>query len=328
LREEFSFESELPGVLAGQGFHVVDGAWSPSTWSLVAIPSLLNLEVPLINGDGLNVADSAALYEMVTGNARLFSMFHEAGYRLTYIEGGWVGSVCGEIIDVCIRRPFVDEAIQTVLDRSLLGDLGERWWGHAFARAGLRSLSEVDGLLQGLATNGTRDMVFAHVMLPHGPYVLESDCSETGIRTIDPLDEVTVQVNGAVARAAYLDHVRCVDHRLAEIVDHVPDSAAIVITGDHGTLFRGQMLREAADWTQEDIAERARTFLATKLPASCGRNSTVSSSLEALMDASDCLLGTRLDRASSEKLWLLGRGVTPRCIKQPDKALAIVDIPC
>jgi hypothetical protein len=328
LRDDFSFDSPLRNVLMSEGFEVAEAAWSPSTWTHVAVATLLNLEMPLLGGEGVTDADSAVLLGMIRGNARLFSMFHEAGYALTYVESGWVGSVCSDVPDVCIRRPFVDDAIQTVIDRSLIGDLAEGRWGHAFARAGIRSLGEVERMLGELGTNGANDMVFAHVMLPHGPYVLGSDCELTGTLVPDPANDQAAQANGHIARAAYLTQVRCVDSWLTEIAAQVPENAAVVITGDHGTLFRGQILRGAATWSADDIAERARTFLATKLPASCSRNSSASGSLEAMMDSSDCLLGTHLDRTATETLWLLGSGGVPRCIKQPSEDLAIVDVPC
>jgi hypothetical protein len=127
LRGEFSWNSGIPDMLGQRGFETVDAAWSPSTWSLVAIPSLVSLKVPLTGGSGLEKADVAGLFDTISGNARLFSMFRSAGYEFTYIESGWSGSVCGEVIDTCMRRPFVDEAVQAVVESSLVGDLVHRY---------------------------------------------------------------------------------------------------------------------------------------------------------------------------------------------------------
>ena len=328
LRDEFLWNSSVPDMLGQRGFETVDAAWSPSTWSLVAIPSLLSLEVPLTDGSGLEKADVAGLFDTISGNARLFSMFGSAGYEFTYIESGWSGSVCGEVIDTCRRRPFVDEAVQAVVESSLVSDLVHRYWGHSFSRAGLHSLSEVERAVSDLGANGKSDLVFAHVMLPHEPYMLGPECQMMGASSVDPFDERSEGLDLATLKAAYLAQVGCVDRWLDRITAHIPRETAAVITGDHGSLFRGQMLRDPSTWSPADIAERSQTFLAFKLPASCRPGSPVSSSLQALMDASDCLLGTRLDRSLTEKVWLLGRGPTPRCIKQPQADMAISDVPC
>ena len=325
LRDQFSFDSPLSNVLTKEGFEVVDSAWSPSTRTLVSISSLVNLAVPLVTGDGLTGGDVAVLLNMIRGDGRLFSMFRKAGYEVTYIESGWMGSVCGETVTTCIRRPFVDEAVQAVVDRSLLSEFAKNRWGHAFALAGLRALAELEQTLPGLGANGTNDMVFAHVILPHDPYVLGSDCQTTGTLVFEAGDAGS---HPETPRAAYLKHVNCVDQWLTRIAAIVPEGVAVVLTGDHGTLFRGQMSRPPATWSAEDIAERAQTFLATKLSPWCANNTSVAGSLEAVMDASACLLATRMDRAATETLWLFSEDALPRCITLPGADLAIVDVPC
>ena len=328
LRDEFSHDNQIQAILLEEGFQLVDAAWSASTRSEVAIAGLVNFGVPLDKGNDLAVADSVVLHAMISGDARLFAMFGEAGYTLTYVESGWIGSVCGPAVDVCIRRLFVDEAVRTVADTSLVGHLRGTPWSHASARAGLHTLEETGRLMGELGTNGVNDLVFAHVMLPHGPYVLGSDCMTTGADVLDPADERSVRALGPSLRAAYLEQVGCVNLWIADLAAQAPDNAAVMLTGDHGSLFRGQMLRDVSVWNAADIAERAQTFLASKLPAACGDNSGSSSSLEVLMDVSDCLLDTDLDRANAEKLWLFGNGPLPRCIEKPQGNTAISDIRC
>ncbi len=314
LRDEFSFDSPLRNPLTEEGFEVVDSAWSPSTRTMFSISALLNFGSPLTTGEGVTGGDIAALVDMIRGDARLFSMFRDAGYQLTYVESGWVGSVCGEAADTCVRRGFVDEAVQTVIDRSLLNDFAMRRWGHAFAQGGLRSLNELERIIRDMDANGANDIVFAHVVLPHGPYVLGSDCQTTGTRIDEPADPGS---QDEIFRAAYLEQVNCVDRWLAPLAASIPQDAAVVFTADHGSLFRGQMSRAPATWSAEDIAERSQVFLATRLPESCSASSNLSGSLEAVMDATDCLLGTHVDRTATETLWLFSDEAVPRCIELP-----------
>lgn len=327
LRDDFLFESPIRALLVREGFDVVDSAWSPSTRTVVSIASLANIGVPLIDGEELTEADGAVLSAMISGDARLFSMFQAAGFSVIYVESGWQGSVCGRLPDVCVRRPFVDEALHSVIDNSLLGDPAEGWWGHVFALGGLHSLAAVERLTRDLGSNGTNDLIFAHVMLPHPPYVLGSDCEITGVRVFDQAYEQLSANLGEAAREAYLLQVACVDRWLGEIARNAGQNSAVVITGDHGTTLRGQMFRNAATWSAEEISERARVVLATKLPATCG-TSPVTSSLQAVMKVSDCLLGTRLDVGTADTTWLLGWHGSARCVMQPRGEQHSTDVGC
>jgi arylsulfatase A-like enzyme len=99
-----------------------------------------------------------------------------------------------------------------------------------------------------VADSGGGTVYFAHLLAPHSPYVLESDC--TVISDLDRWRSRRIlsfdwsEPNSAESRAlsyeAYAEQLRCTNRRLAAFfeglrVAGVLDDAIIVVHGDHGS---------------------------------------------------------------------------------------------
>jgi len=99
--------------------------------------------------------------------------------------------------------------------------------------------------------------VYAHLMLPHTPEVVDEEC-----KVLHPRDRQP-QPDGIAPQLA------CVDSLIAQVLETVPSDTTVVITGDHGTATRGQQYRNSSAWDDADIAERLGSFLAYRLPDDC-----------------------------------------------------------
>lgn len=117
-----------------------------------------------------------------------------------------------------------------------LGTKG-RWTSNRSQLYHLASAKEFDRFISELADVRPGEARFAHVLLPHSPFGLRADCSvkpETDWHNEHGPTSVTSR------EQAYVDQVRCVQRRIARMLDVLDHSQAgreaiVVIHGDHGS---------------------------------------------------------------------------------------------
>ena len=309
------------------GFDVSEAAWAPATRSVVSISSLLDARSLGVDREP-NSSDLRLMYEVIQGKGRLFSAFAEAGYTSTYIESGWLGSVCGLDIDYCVRRPFADEAVQELLAGSIVASWWESTAGHAFARGALNSLAEITAMMSELSHNNRPDLVFSHVLLPHGPYSIDERCQPTGHVITDPPPGSEISFdNTGPAEIGYLEHMRCVDSHIKTIAEQIGQDTAMVIVGDHGSTLRGQMFDPPTTWSYDQIRERGTVFAAARYPRGCDPVNDVLSSLALVQGMAECLLDSDLSLDRHDKVWLYAFEGQPRCVTTTQEN-DVVDIAC
>jgi hypothetical protein len=163
----------------------------------------------------------------------------------------WVGTTAARplIQVVCIlagcrtsQLPFQPESAERVRWKfDLLGDLG-RQQGPKF--------------------------VFAHLVVPHPPYVFERDCSPKPRTLLFATDSTTDRQ----VRAEYVEQVQCVNRLVLALVDRLTADAAeppvIVLQADHGHgRFPGLHNPPPIDEADpEGIRERTDIFAAYHMP--------------------------------------------------------------
>jgi hypothetical protein len=117
--------------------------------------------------------------------------------------------------------------------------------------------------LGALASSARPRFVFAHLVLPHEPFVYRSDCTPRSppIEFTGPLDTL---------RAAYIAQIQCVNRKVIAMVDEIRRVAAsppvILLQADHGN---GQMEAGAVDLeppTPRGVRERTDIFAAYAVP--------------------------------------------------------------
>lgn len=172
------------------------------------------------------------------------------------VESGWDGDECeGEVVDRCVRSSVADEALWTMLGPSPISDMMADRWGSVLALGSIHTAESLESL--DVFGDGAHQFVYAHLLLLHPPRVVDSQ------RKIIPKDQRGDDQE-------QLDHqLACVDRMVLEIVSRIPNSTAVVITGDHGTAIRGRLFESPDEWDDLDVAERLGAFLVYRLPDSC-----------------------------------------------------------
>ena len=283
----FGEELAFSGRLEAMGFTVPDLAWAPSTRTEFSVGSYLEQELLTLPDKNVLRAEGSLLRSVAWG------------HRISYVESGWYGTVCGSLVDVCYQRYLVDDSVQAVIDLSLLNQWAYSELGHAFGNNARRAMRDAHTALKEIQRNEADDFLFAHVLMPHEPYLFDSSCNRVPVLAGLPYGQ---PVASDREKAAYFEQAECVGRLLVEFSEAVDPDSMVVIAGDHGTTFGGQMYRPAVDWTEPEIQERGSTFLAYRLPKGCETPSGTST-MEAISMAIECGTGLSLQQPTP-KLWL------------------------
>lgn len=151
-------------------------------------------------------------------------------------------------------------------------------------------------------------MLFAHLLLPHFPYVYREDCSQRTIpESMDNMELVSLEFRTAEGRRVrfdqYLRQVECLYVRLDELFQRMQSSgmfsdSIVIVHGDHGARLglRHPTPKEQDQLTTADYVDGLSTLFAAKIP---GRPGGYDPSLHAIDELLVQTLGSAIVKAPS-----------------------------
>src|SRR5579875_538103 len=241
LKELFAYDdSGFIDALRKRRFYVPAESRSNYVRTLLSLASSLNMmylgEVGTIFGAAN--PDFAALSYLVRDN-RVSRVFRRLGYRLIQLGSGAGATAWNPYADDNIEcgpvREFSSAFLQSTvlgLDPQLVGclrDVERQQRLHALSR-----LSEV------AAARGPK-FVFAHLLLPHDPYVFNADGGPGA-----GLKPSRAEPWSAESRQAYIEQVKFTEKRILAIIDQLlagsQEPPIIVLQGDHGSIGAGTVM--------------------------------------------------------------------------------------
>ena len=152
------------------------------------------------------------------------------------------------------------------------------------------------------------DMLFAHLLLPHFPYVYREDCSQRAIpESMDNMEKVSLELRTTEGRRVrfdqYLRQVECLYVRLDELFQRMHSSgifgdSIVIVHGDHGARLglRHPISKEQDQLTAADYKDGLSTLFAAKIP---GRPGDYDPSLHAIDELLVQTLGSAVGKAPS-----------------------------
>ena len=150
----------------------------------------------------------------------------------------------------------------------------------------LTSLAELDRFTSGLADLERGEVRFAHLLLPHDPYMLNPDCSVKP--EAEWLDEHGPGAEDA-REEAYADQVRCLQRRLGEMLDALGRTEAgreaiVLIHGDHGSrISPAQPRLHGPELTPRQMLMTYSAFFAVRVPGEPAAETAGAHPIDALM---------------------------------------------
>lgn len=256
------FREELRRFFLSRGFTLYGRAYSEHMHTVNAIPAVLNF--------GTRLAASSTQNGVRTGRTVYFSRLAREGFRIHVLQNDFADLCSDNPISSCVTydssslRPTLDAPL-TLAERAQLiglkfialskvGAAISRAFNHAGVLAGrygwsafepgntsrTSTIAAVVALREWLpAVRQARpgDVYFAHLLLPHYPHVLKSDCAYL------PWDEWELRRSNTrieERRRAYAEQDRCTLRKLDELIRAFEASpggkaGAILIHGDHGS---------------------------------------------------------------------------------------------
>lgn len=270
LRELYDYDNTLfEGQLMGEGFDVTSGSVSNYGLTRFSVASVVQLDYPVTAGPFAQ-SDFDDLLQIIGGDNTLASWLTDLGYTHTYVESGWFGTRCKTTVDRCVEGPWPNESFYDVTNRSLLKDLPGLETGRSFSRGSQRVLEWLQDDLEPLLRNDQPDFVHAHVLAPHPPLFLDSQCAmhaQDGVKGFHVGTPSMTDAELERARHWYISQIECVNSVLLEVAEVASQNDAIVLMfGDHGSDSQSQLFLLGTEWTEEQLWERHGVMAAARVP--------------------------------------------------------------
>ncbi|CAN5208553.1 hypothetical protein BH24CHL7_BH24CHL7_09940 [soil metagenome] len=183
LQQRFGIDSDLPEWLAGRGFQVVPGARSNYRATDFSLASTLQMRFldELTEQHGRNTGDRTPARELLRDHP-VGRIVQANGYRYVHISPWYNPTLNNDIADEVLRFDTASEFAQVLSDTSmapLVEDMfttestepPHRQRHRSFAQYQLRQIQRAAAFPEPV-------FVFAHVLLPHAPYVYRADGSD------------------------------------------------------------------------------------------------------------------------------------------------------
>jgi hypothetical protein len=255
-------------VLQARGFEAPRGILANYGRTQLSIPTVLQLDYVTDVAD-LTDHDIKALLGVLGGDNKLATALKTQGYRTVQVESGWLGSRCSRVVDICVTSPWPDETFYDSVYRSALVGLPGFELGRPFTIGALHASEWLRNEMPAYLGDDRPDFIFAHVLLPHPPLFLSSECVPDWRGGADgfAIGRMGYGVEEtAAARALYVQQVECANRLMMEVSDMLDDQDVVVFMGDHGPDSQAQMFMQSEDWSEDQRNERFETFLAARVP--------------------------------------------------------------
>lgn len=252
LKEQFNYDnSSFTNYLKDRQFTVNENAHSNYPYTAISISSTLNASYTngLVAPYAGNDVQSATLYHNSIRNSSVVRALKQAGYAYYSIGSGYGASNKAPLADIDYMYEL---ALLKTNDReikrlrgielsqfkqspyySLLNISGISWWPiRVVEKDEVSYVREQMNNLIGMAesNNSGGRFIFAHILVPHDPFIFNADGSISDNRGVDN--------NGKPVKKKYTDQVQFINDQVKVMVDKIlkrsDGKAVILLNSDEG----------------------------------------------------------------------------------------------
>jgi len=217
------------------------------------------------------------------------------------------------------------ESGRSTLAKKILWVMSEKisWlpWGHVEPVGGIRIFDRIQADMQRYPKGS---VFFAHLLLPHSPYLYDSACQLKATTKWDHrlITRFAPESTWETKHENYADQTRCTHLKIEQLLTYMKDLgiydlSTILIFGDHGSRIYSRLpesSQSSNEWTADnssdrDILELFSAFLAVKVPGQTSgqiiENKTASAEVIARTAG---LIRPGEEQESLRKIYFQGRG--------------------
>ncbi len=238
LRDVYSYDnSAFIGLMRRKGFYVADCSLTNYPMTFLSLASSLNMRYLDEDTRKIGAASrrTSPIYRLISDN-QVARYLQAHGYQYVHFPTSWGGTDHSALADVeftavpsLLRKEFVSTLVRTTALRPLLPGIADR---HLYTLAKLQDVARISG----------PTFTFAHLILPHPPYVFDRQGNVRGDRSPNETlgealgdDDDTSWSN----KQGYVEQLVYLNTRVEEIVDRILASSSvppiIIIQADHGS---------------------------------------------------------------------------------------------
>lgn len=246
---------EFIDYLTEKGFYVVPEGHSNYACTFLSLASSLNMVYVNYLSDelGRDSTDRSIPYHMVQ-DSKVVRFLRAKGYKFVHFQTGWGPTARNIYADRDIRCGNVSEFSEVLVRTTVLRPLANQVISHdrrAVVLCTFDTLPQVQQMIEGPR------FVFAHILVPHPPFLFgpdgESIVAEAGLRSRD-------------WSKYYLGQLEFVTKKTEELVESILSESEtppiIILQADHGS----KSIKEKGDPSPEMLQERMGILNAYHLP--------------------------------------------------------------
>ncbi len=263
-----SGQIDVRAELGVRDFEIPISSWTSYWTTMLSIPSLLEMDYPVQQSDWSSAESHNDLHQVLSGSNVLTKALKANGYETHMIESGWSLGACGPEIDRCRPSPLLDEATYLTLRHTAAAPLLDGSPG-PYALGTLEGFEWLHDHSGRLSQSPSPDFLFMHVVSPHAPFFIRSDCS---VEVSAARSGGRFNISGVTEEAReryFVEQMDCLDRLMIRVADEVEPDDVLIFVSDHGSNRRDQIDVSFTNWSHEAIVERMNTFLAVRLPEDC-----------------------------------------------------------
>jgi len=259
LKNTFGFDNNsFKEFLKENQFHFIVDSHSNYATTMLSVPSVLNMDyISNLVNETKNSQNKIPLYELVQKN-QVMKNLKTQGYTIININGGVWQTSNIQIADENLCNPILNmELVETIFKTSILNPIEGIVLSPIMKENRLCVFSE---LIKITERNEGPMFVFAHILLPHSPYLFGAEGESVG------QVELSLGYNTGLDKEKYVNQLKFVNNKIIDLINEIIESSEqspiIIIQSDHG-------VRMDINWenpSEEDIKRTYKNLIAYHIP--------------------------------------------------------------
>lgn len=253
LAKEYQFDnSNFINFLDSLGFNVFKKTFSNYSITDYSVASVLNMSyIHELNYDG-NMNDLSS--QLINDNS-VGRIFKKLGYDYIHFASEWTGNISSEIasknINTYLKTIKVSRSLEIYMSKSILPILFDL------------TISKSEGILkkikliEELAINNKKEYIFSHFMIPHPPYVFDSEGAISNYKDSEFFDNIWLDKDSYIGQLKYSNYL--IKNLLSNIFKKSDNIPIIILASDHGS-FSSYL--NSSEINEQIINERMKNFIA------------------------------------------------------------------